>query len=76
MKMMCRSAVLAVLAAAAAPALAQLMKASGLRDVTVDYRSPVPGADALSPAAAADPAFAPIARLLFAPQDYAVSGVK
>jgi O-antigen chain-terminating methyltransferase len=59
-----------------APALAQLMKASGLRDVTVDFRSPVPGPEALSPAAAADPAFAPIARLLFAPQDYAVSGVK
>src|SRR5262249_29184930 len=59
-----------------APALEQLMTASGLKDVHVDFRSPVPGADALPPGAAAHRAFAVISRLLFAPQDYAVSGVK
>jgi hypothetical protein len=60
----------------AAPSLAHLMTASGLKDVTVDYRSPVPGSEALPPSAESDPAFATIARLLFAPQDYAVTGVK
>jgi 2-polyprenyl-3-methyl-5-hydroxy-6-metoxy-1,4-benzoquinol methylase len=59
-----------------APSLAHLMSASGLKDVTVDYRSPVPGPEALPPRAAADPAFDAIGRLLFAPQDYAVTGVK
>jgi hypothetical protein len=59
-----------------APSLARLMSASGLKDVTVDYRSPVPGADALPPETAGDPRFAAVERLLFAPQDYAVTGVK
>jgi SAM-dependent methyltransferase len=59
-----------------APSLAQLLSSCGFRDVTVDWRSPVPASESLPAAAADDPAFAPIARLLFAPQDYAVTGVK
>ena len=59
-----------------APSLAQLLTASGFRDVSVDFRSPVPESEALSAEAAKDPRLAPIARLLFAPQDYAVTGVK
>ena len=56
-----------------APSLEQLLLANGFRDVAVDWRSPVPPEDA---ADAADPRLAAIARLLFAPQDYAVTGVK
>ncbi len=59
-----------------APSLAQLLSATGLRDVTVDFRSPVPESEGLPPGLADDPRFAPLARLLFAPQDYAVTGVK
>lgn len=59
----------------AGPSLAQLFSAAGLRDVRVDYRSPVPAVDALPPELADDGRFQPIARLLFAPQDYAVIGV-
>jgi 2-polyprenyl-3-methyl-5-hydroxy-6-metoxy-1,4-benzoquinol methylase len=59
-----------------APSLAQLLTASGLREVTVDWRSPVPESEGLPEGLADDPRFAPIARLLFAPQDYAVTGVK
>ncbi len=59
-----------------APSLAQLLTASGFRDVSVDYRSPVPESEGLPADAAKDPRFAPVARLLFAPQDYAVTGVK
>jgi SAM-dependent methyltransferase len=59
-----------------APSLAQLLSGCGFRDVTIDWRSPVPASESLPAAAAADPAFAPIARLLFAPQDFAVTGVK
>ena len=59
-----------------APSLAQLLTASGLRDVTVDFRSPVPESEGLPEGLADDPRFAPLARLLFAPQDYAVTGVK
>ena len=59
-----------------APSLAQLLRASGLKDVAVDFRSPVPEADGLPAGLAEDPRFAPLARLLFAPQDYAVTGVK
>jgi O-antigen chain-terminating methyltransferase len=59
-----------------APSLAQLLTASGLRDVTVDWRSPVPESEGLPAGLADDPRFAPLARLLFAPQDYAVTGVK
>jgi 2-polyprenyl-3-methyl-5-hydroxy-6-metoxy-1,4-benzoquinol methylase len=59
-----------------APSLAQLLSASGFRDVAVDFRSPVPESEGLPPGLADDPRFAPLARLLFAPQDYAVTGVK
>jgi len=59
-----------------APSLAQLLTASGLREVTVDWRSPVPESEGLPEGLADDPRFAPLARLLFAPQDYAVTGVK
>jgi O-antigen chain-terminating methyltransferase len=59
-----------------APSLAQLLRASGLKDVAVDFRSPVPDEEGLPADLAADPRFAPLARLLFAPQDYAVTGVK
>jgi SAM-dependent methyltransferase len=59
-----------------APSLSQLLKASGFRDVSVDFRSPVPESEGLSAEAAKDPRLAPVARLLFAPQDYAVTGVK
>jgi 2-polyprenyl-3-methyl-5-hydroxy-6-metoxy-1,4-benzoquinol methylase len=59
-----------------APSLARLLTASGFRDVAVDFRSPVPEAEGLPRGLADDPRFAPLARLLFAPQDYAVTGVK
>ncbi len=59
-----------------APSLEQLLRASGFRDVTVDFRSPVPESEGLPPGLADDPRFAPLQRLLFAPQDYAVTGVK
>ena len=59
-----------------APSLAQLLRASGLTDVAVDFRSPVPASEGLPADVAEDPRFAPLARLLFAPQDYAVTGVK
>ena len=59
-----------------APSLAQLLTANGFRDVSVDFRSPVPASEGLPAEAAADPRFAAVARLLFAPQDYAVTGVK
>jgi SAM-dependent methyltransferase len=59
-----------------APSLAQLLRVSGLKDVAVDFRSPVPESESLPAGLADDPRFAPLARLLFAPQDYAVTGVK
>ena len=59
-----------------APSLAHLLTENGFRDVRVDFRSPVPEGEALSAEAAKDPRLAPVARLLFAPQDYAVTGVK
>jgi SAM-dependent methyltransferase len=59
-----------------APSLAQLLTANGFRDVSVDFRSPVPESERLPAEAAKDPRLAPVARLLFAPQDYAVTGVK
>jgi SAM-dependent methyltransferase len=59
-----------------APSLAQLLRANGFKDVSVDFRSPVPESEGLSEEAAQDPRLAPLARLLFAPQDYAVTGVK
>lgn len=57
-----------------APSLAQLMKATGFRDVTVDFRSPVPPGEALPDNGGE--ALGPVARLLFGPQDYAVTGLK
>ncbi len=59
-----------------APSLERLLSASGFRDVRVDFRSPVPESEALSADAAKDPRLASVAKLLFAPQDYAVTGVK
>lgn len=59
-----------------APSLVQLLSASGFCDVTVDFRSPVPSSEGFSPEDANDPRLAAVARLLFAPQDYAVTGVK
>jgi O-antigen chain-terminating methyltransferase len=59
-----------------APSLAQLLTASGFRDVRVDFRSPVPENEGLPAEAAKDPRLANVAKLLFAPQDYAVTGVK
>jgi len=59
-----------------APSLEQLLRASGFRDVETDFRSPVPESEGLPPGLADDPRFAPLQRLLFAPQDYAVTGVK
>ena len=59
-----------------APSLAQLLSASGFRDVTVNFRSPVPPSEGFAAEEAGDPRLAMIARLLFAAQDYAVTGVK
>jgi SAM-dependent methyltransferase len=59
-----------------APSLAQLLTASGFKDVRIDFRSPVPEGEALPSETAKDARFAPVARLLFAPQDYAVTGVR
>jgi SAM-dependent methyltransferase len=59
-----------------APSLARLLSACGFRDVRVDWRSPVPAAEAPPPALAEDPALGPVVRLLFGPQDYAAIGRK
>ena len=59
-----------------APSLSHLLTANGFRDVRVDFRSPVPETEGLPAEAAKDPRLANVARLLFAPQDYAVTGVK
>lgn len=59
-----------------APSLAHLLTAGGLRDVTVDWRSPVPASDSIPMELLESPGLAPVARLLFGPQDYAVTGVK
>ena len=59
-----------------AGSLAQMLRSLGFRDVVVDYRSPVPESEAMPADMAADPRFAPISRLLFAPQDVAVTGLK
>jgi SAM-dependent methyltransferase len=58
------------------PSLAHLLEAAGFRDVVVDYRSPVPESDRIPEPAAGSEDLAPIARLLFAPQDIAVIGTK
>lgn len=58
------------------PSLARLMEACGLRDVTIAYRSPVPREESGGGVEPADPLVAALARLVFAPQDVAVTGVK
>jgi SAM-dependent methyltransferase len=59
-----------------APSLGRLMEVCGLRDVSTAYRSPVPREVTGGSAEASDPLVAAMARLLFAPQDVAVTGVK
>ena len=59
-----------------APSLGRLMEACGLREVTTAYRSPVPRDVTGGGAEASDPLVAALARLVFAPQDVAVTGVK
>lgn len=59
-----------------APSLAQLLSAAGFRDVETLWRSPVPDAEGLPPALREAPGFREMGRLLYAPQDYAVTGVK
>jgi 2-polyprenyl-3-methyl-5-hydroxy-6-metoxy-1,4-benzoquinol methylase len=59
-----------------APSLARLMEACGLRDVTIAYRSPVPREVTGGGTEPSDPLVAALARLAFAPQDVAVTGVK
>lgn len=58
-----------------APSMAQLMRGSGFRDVTIHYRSPVPAAQSVA-LRDVSPALAPVLDLLFAPQDYAITGLK
>jgi hypothetical protein len=61
-----------------APSIARLMTASGLKDVTVDFRSPVPAELSVSREAlvAAGLDLSPVLDLLFAPQDFAVTGLR
>ncbi|HYN40618.1 MAG TPA: methyltransferase domain-containing protein [Thermoanaerobaculia bacterium] len=58
------------------PSLGRLMEACGLREVTTAYRSPVPREETGGGAEPSDPLVAALARLVFAPQDVAVTGVK
>ena len=58
------------------PSLGRLMEACGLREVTIAYRSPVPREVTGGGTEASDPLVAALARLVFAPQDVAVTGVK
>ncbi|MHB8800467.1 MAG: methyltransferase domain-containing protein [Thermoanaerobaculia bacterium] len=59
-----------------APSLGRLMEACGLRNVTIAYRSPVPREESGNGVEPSDPLVAALARLVFAPQDVAVTGVK
>ncbi|MEO6324997.1 MAG: methyltransferase domain-containing protein [Thermoanaerobaculia bacterium] len=59
-----------------APSLEQLMVESGLRDVRIHFRSPVPAHESVSDEVAGPLALTPITRLLFGPQDYAITGTK
>lgn len=59
-----------------APSLGRLMEACGLRDVTIAHRSPVPREESGGGVEPSDPLVAALARLVFAPQDVAVTGVK
>ena len=58
------------------PSLGRLMEACGLREVTIAYRSPVPREVTGGGTEPSDPLVAALARLVFAPQDVAVTGVK
>lgn len=58
------------------PSLGRLFEACGLRDVTVAFRSPVPPEASGGSAGGADPLVAALARVVFAPQDVVVTGVK
>ncbi|HMM33732.1 MAG TPA: methyltransferase domain-containing protein [Thermoanaerobaculia bacterium] len=59
-----------------APSLGRLMEACGLRNVTIAHRSPVPREESGGGVEPSDPLVAALARLVFAPQDVAVTGVK
>lgn len=59
-----------------APSLGRLMEACGLRSVTIAHRSPVPREESGGGVEPSDPLVAALARLVFAPQDVAVTGVK
>jgi len=59
-----------------APSLGRLMEACGLREVTTAYRSPVPREVTGGGTEPSDPLVAALAKLVFAPQDVAVTGVK
>jgi SAM-dependent methyltransferase len=59
-----------------APSLGRLMEACGLREITTAYRSPVPREVTGGTLDASDPLVGALARLVFAPQDVAVTGVK
>lgn len=58
------------------PSLGRLLEACGLREVTAAYRSPVPREVTGGGTEPSDPLVAALARLVFAPQDVAVTGVK
>jgi O-antigen chain-terminating methyltransferase len=58
------------------PSLGRLMEACGMRDVTIAFRSPVPREVTGGGTEPSDPLVAALARLVFAPQDVAVTGVK
>lgn len=59
-----------------APSLGRVMEACGLRNVTIAHRSPVPREESGGGVEPSDPLVAALARLVFAPQDVAVTGVK
>ncbi len=58
------------------PSLGRLMEACGLKEVTITLRSPVPREVTGGALDSSDPLVAALARLVFAPQDVAVTGVK
>lgn len=59
-----------------APSLGRLMEACGLRNVTIAFGSPVPREESGGGVEPSDSLVAALARLVFAPQDVAVTGVK
>jgi len=58
------------------PSLGRLLEACGLREVSTAYRSPVPREVTGGGTEPSDPLVAALARIVFAPQDVAVTGVK